>query len=101
MEVILATAGFVIEGEKGNFLDAGNRWREIPVSRAHVHPPEAIEAIREAFHYCRSKPRCMYKALRTSEGITLLLDDNAISFYVVVAARDAHSLIGDCAHLTA
>ncbi len=96
-----STAGFVIEGEKGSFLDAGNCWREIPVSRAHVHPPETIEAIREAFHYCRNKPRCMYKALRTGEGITLLLDSNAISFYVVAAKDGTHALIGDCARLTA
>lgn len=94
-------AGFVIEGEKGFFLDTGNRWREIPVNAAHVHPPETIEVIREAFHYCRNKPRCMYKALRTGEGITLLLDSNAISFYVVAAKDDTRTFIGDCARLTA
>ncbi len=94
-----STAGFVIEGEKGNFLDAGNRWREIPVSKAHIHPPESIEAIREAFHYCRNKPRCMYQALRTTDGVTLLLSHTAISFYVAVSGG-GQQLIGDCARLT-
>ncbi len=93
-----STAGFVIEGEKGSFLDAGNRWREIPVNQAHVHTPEAIEAIREAFHHCRNKPRCMYQALRTTDGVTLLLSHTAISFYVAVSGS-GQCLVGDCEQL--
>jgi len=88
--------GYVIEGEKNSFLDGGNRWREIPVREAHVHPASAIEEIREAFHYCRNKPRRMYQALRL-DGVTFVTG-TSISFYVVSGGNQP--FVGDCAQLT-
>ncbi len=88
--------GYVIEGEKGSFLDGGNRWREVPVREAHVHEASAIEEIREAFHYCRNKPRQMYQALCLS-GVTFVTGP-PISFYVV--SGGSQPFVGDCAQLT-
>jgi hypothetical protein len=85
--------GFVIEGDTGSFLDAGNRWREVPIGDAYVHPPEAIEGIREAMHRARNKPKKMYQAVRI-EGGTILLTGRPISFYVS-SGRD-RQFVGDC-----
>jgi len=90
--------GFVIEGETGSFLDAGNRWREVPVCDAYVHTLDAIEGIREALHFCRNKPRRMYRALKNTEGKTLLLTGTAISFYVVSGGNRPY-VEGDCTQL--
>lgn len=92
-----AVEGFVIERE-GSFLDAGNRWREIPVSEAHIHACESIEGIRESFHHCRNKPQRMYRAIKDAEGKTQLLTEAPISFYV--ASGDDRIFVGDCARLT-
>jgi hypothetical protein len=89
--------GFVIEGEKGSFLDAGNRWREIPIGNAHVHAPETIEGIREEFHHCRNKPKRMYQAVHIDGG-TILLTKRPISFYVVSDRDD--QFVGDCQFTT-
>jgi hypothetical protein len=85
--------GFVIEGDAGSFLDAGNRWREVPIGDAYVHPPETIEGIREDMHHARSKPKKMYQAVRI-EGGTILLTGRPISFYV--SSGKDRQFVGDC-----
>lgn len=93
--------GFVIEGEQGFFLSAGNAWREVSVSAAHVHDSNEIEKIREAFHRKRNKPQKMYDAVR-EENITTLLTGIPIAFYVSPGSSTVpnRKFVGDCYQLT-
>ena len=89
--------GFVIEGDKGYFLDGQSCWRKVPVSKAHIHAPDAIEAIREDFHSCRNKPSRMYQAKRNIAGETVLVTGTPLSFYAMLG--DDRPFVGDCVQL--
>lgn len=92
--------GYIIEGDKGFFLNKENLWSKEDLSVAHIHDPNQIEKIREAFHRSRNKPTRMYEVERQENATTLIA--NPISFYasITTSKNTNPKYFGDCIQLT-